>query len=134
MAHNRKLVISDVALVKGRFRNIGPAIDSIRDELEALIVDSKFLDKAPFRWVGLIVRLGLKDHWMPEYEKINAKHGDLPIAIEVDMQGLVNADPEVIRVRFREATLEALLHVGHKYSLPVDALVAARSMPSRLSH
>jgi hypothetical protein len=50
------------------------------------------------------------------------------------MQGLVNADSEAIRVRVREATLEALLHVGHKYSLPVDALNAAKNMPSTLSH
>lgn len=126
MAHNRKLVISDVALVKGRFRDIGPAIDSVRDELEALIIDCRFLDKAPFRWVGLIVRLGLRDQWLPEYERINIKHGDLPIAIEVDVQSLVNADSEVIRARFREATLEALLHVGRRYLLPVDALIAAK--------
>jgi Immunity protein 39 len=126
MRHDRKLVISDVALVKGRFKSVGPAIDSIRDELEKLLIESDFLDQAPFRWIGLIIRLGLMDHWTPEYQRINKKYGDLPIAIEVDVSELVDADAETIRASFRAASLEALIHVGNKYSLPVQPLMAAR--------
>lgn len=126
MAHNRKLVIGGVALVEGRFKNVGPAIDLVRNELEALIIECDLLARAPFQWIGLIIRLGLKDRWSPEYKKINKKHGDLPVSIEVDMRELGNANVEVLCARFRAATLEALIQIASKYMLPDEALLDAQ--------
>jgi len=130
MGHNRKLVIGGVALVKVRLKGTGPAMVSICDELEPILIESGFATQAPFQFVNLIIRYGLKDRWVPEYQKINKKYGDLPIAIEVDVSELVDAKVETIRAKFRKASLEALIHVGHKYGLPVQPLMAAREAAS----
>jgi len=61
MAHNRKLVIGGVALVKARLKNDVQAMSAVRDELEKLLLDCDFFAAAPFKWIGLIIRFGLED-------------------------------------------------------------------------
>jgi len=122
MAHNRKLVIGGAALVKTRLKNTGPAIVTVCDELEQVLAESDFFADAQFKWISLIIRYGLKDKFEPVYQRINKTHGDLPISVEVDTHPLVEADSETIKVVFRRATIEALLHVAQKYNLPTKAL------------
>ncbi len=119
MAHNRKLVIGSVALTKARvkIRLAGPAMDNVRDELEQEIIQSGYLENAPFRWVGLIIREGLVDEGEPHYQRISAKHGDLPIAIEIDTHRLLDATENEMAAVYRKATLIALTHAGEKYGL-----------------
>lgn len=131
MAHDRKFVVGGVALVKARLKGTGPAMVAICDELEPILVQSGFIGQAPFRSVNLIIRYGLKDSFIPEYQKINKKYGDLPIAIEVDVSDLVGADVEKVRTRFRAASIEALVHVGRKFALPIESLLAARDLAAR---
>jgi predicted Zn-dependent protease with MMP-like domain len=119
MAHNRKLVIGSVALTKARvkIRLAGPAMDNVRDDLEREIVESSYLANAPFRWVGLIIREGLVDETEPHYQRISAKHGDLPVAIEIDTYRLLDATEDEMAAVYRKATLIALTHAGKKYGL-----------------
>lgn len=126
MTHNRKLVIGGVALVKARLKGTGAVMVSICDELEPMLIESGFIAEAPFGFVNLIIRYGLKDQWVPEYQKINERYGDLPVTIEVDVSGLVGASVHAIRAKFRAATLEALIQVATKYALPAQPLIAAR--------
>ena len=124
MAHDRKLVIGGVALTKARLKPaiMAAAMDQARDALEGEIIRSGYLDGAPFRWVGLIIREGLVDEAEPHYERISAKHGDLPIAIEVDTHRLLGATTDQAERIYRKAALVALVHAGEKYGLNVEQL------------
>jgi hypothetical protein len=126
MAHNRKLVISGVALTKAR---ISPKLNAlaanrVRDELEREMIDSKFLAKAPFKWIGISIRYGLVDETTPRFENIDDNDGELPLAIEIDVNRLLNASEDAMAAAYRKITLVALIATGAKYSLPVDRLSA----------
>ena len=127
MAHNRKLVIGGVALVKAKLKHDVAAMSAVRDEIETLLVQSNFLAGAPFKWVGLVIRFGLEDKFEPLYQRINKTHGDLPVSIEVDAHPLVGADMETMKAVFRRATIEALLQVARKYNLPTTPLEDCRN-------
>jgi Immunity protein 39 len=91
-AHNRNLVIGTVALVMGRLRKDGTALDEVRDEVEQLMLSTDFLADAPFKFISLIIRYGLVNKTKPDDEPISKKYGDLPIAIELDMTMLKTAE------------------------------------------
>ena len=128
MAHDRKLVIGGVALVKARLKNDGPAMDRVRDELESVIIKAGWFPAAPFRWVGLIIRFGLKTESEPHYQRINKTHGDLPIAVEVDTHQLleIHTEPERMKAFFKRVTIDCLLSVARRYDLPTNALEQER--------
>lgn len=124
MAHNRKLVLGGVALTKARIpaRRNAAAAALVRDELEQEMIDSGYLLDAPFSWVGLMVRYGLKDEAVPHYEIIDKDHGDLPVAIEIDVRRMVDASEDQLSQIYRVTTLRVLIHAGEKFGLPVDRL------------
>lgn len=122
MAHNRKLVIGGVALVKAKLKHDVAAMSAVRDEIESLLVQSGFFAAAPFKWIGLVIRFGLENKFEPLYQRINKTHGDLPVSIEVDTHALLGADIEAMKAVFRRATIEALLHVARKYNLSTEPL------------
>ncbi len=74
-----------------------------------------------------MLRYGLKNDNVPYYEPINKEHGDLPLAIELDTHDLLIADPDDLKRLFTIATLNALIHAGHKYRLPTEALEARKA-------
>lgn len=121
MAHNRKLVLGGVALTRAKLpaRQTAFAMGKARDDLEQEVIRSGYLSSAPFKWVGLIIREGLIDELTPHYQKIDQKDGELPIAIEVDINRLVGASADQATNIYRKAALLALLHVGEKYELDV---------------
>jgi len=94
----------------------------VRDELENEVIQSGYLENAPFGWVGLIIRYGLIDQTEPRYQRINRKHGDLPLAIEIDTHRLLNASEDEIAAVYRKATLTALVHAGARYGLRTDRM------------
>lgn len=124
MAHNRKLVIGGVALTMTKIpaKQNGAAATRVRDELEKEMIQSGYLENAPFGWIGLLVRYGLIDEAEPHYEKISQKHGDLPLAIEIDTHRLLNASEDEMAAVYRKAALIALVHAGEKYELKNDRM------------
>jgi hypothetical protein len=128
MAHNRKYVPGGVALVEGRI--VHGIFFADQDMVEKLVVDSGMLDKAPFRWIGLIYRYGDQHKLLPEYKKISKNWGDLPIAIEFKMEILEWADQNNIKLLYdiyMIGALEAIIHVGKKYNLPIELIEAERA-------
>lgn len=93
------------------------------EELENAITGSHFLDRAPFRWIGLVIRFGVKDETTPQYYKINHKHGDLPVAIELDAGRLQGKSLAELTSEFKNAALRVLVDVGDRYGLPNAALI-----------
>ena len=128
--HNRRLGLSGVSLTKARLpRDDIKAGGEVRNELENLIIDSGYLDGAPFHWVTIIIRYGLINEREPHYQRINRKYGDLPLAIEVDTHEMLGASFEALQRVYRRAVLLALIHAGHKYERPVRLLdVALQAM------
>lgn len=128
--HNRKFVSSTVCLIIGRIRRLHQII-SFSSELENLIIKSGMLEDAPFRWVGLTYRLGRKNMLKPEYDKIDKKDGELPIAVEIKMDILQWADSndiELLKDLYMIAGIEALIDVCKKYKLQgVEFFEAERS-------
>ena len=121
--HDRKLGLGGVALTMQRgIRHDIEAANAVRDEIEAVIIDSGYLGGAPFSWVMLIIRYGLKNDEAPVYQRVSKKDGNLPLAIEVDCREMVDVPLEEVTVVFKRATLRALVHAGRKYKRPTGPL------------
>ncbi|WMS87511.1 Imm39 family immunity protein [Pleionea litopenaei] len=121
MAHNKKLVLGGVSLTKERPNRFAMQVmKEIRDELELLIINSGFLIGAPFIWIGLILRYGLVSADKPKYQKINKKHGDLPVSIELDTNELSGANKSKLKRIMKKATLVALIDIANKYELKAE--------------
>lgn len=135
MKHNRKLGLCSASLTTARLRNHAySAMTDVRDEIEQAIIASDFLADAPFKWITLSLRLGLKNEDEPHYEAINKRYHDLPLAIEVDVHELQQANYQELHRLFGIAVLKALVHAGAKYGLPweeLDRLVRQKEAGSR---
>lgn len=128
--HNRKLVFSGVALTLGSMDNDLRVMGELKDTLEPLMINSGYLNNAPFLWVGIVFLYGLKNETVPHYQRIHKKYGDLPLTLELDMRIFLTADeedPELLKEFFEIATLDCLTHAGKKYKLPIEALEARRA-------
>lgn len=127
MPHNRKLGLCGVSLTTARCNQHDlPVMSEIQNEVEALMISSGFLQEAPFKWVTLALRYGLKYEDEPHYMRVNKKYGDLPLGIELDTHDLRDADRDKLKRIFTLATLRSLIHAGKKYNLPTAALEQRR--------
>ncbi len=123
------LSTSAVAYVQLRIKenNTSKFAKTSRDKIRQLLTGIKFLDNAPFTWVGLMYRYGEKNVFEPEYDKIDKKDGELPIAIEIASEWIEYAsfnDETMLEQIFESTALIALIHVGKKYKLPIEGLEA----------
>ena len=118
----KQLLIGGVGLVRGRVRDAGPVMVEICDELEPHLNEIGFTDSAPFRTVSLILRFGEKEDLSPEYSRIDRRHQELPVAVELPMEVLRKAKRDELKQLFRAATMATLIDVGRKYDLPVTDL------------
>ena len=123
--HDRRLGYSFVSVTQQRINKKWMiSSNKAKADLETLLLSSNYYDIAPFWWVTMIALLGLKNDFEPEYGQINKKYGDLPIEFELDVRDLVEAGADANRIYnlYMRAGLSALIHVGTKYDLPVEAL------------
>ena len=123
MAHNRKLALSGASLTHARVNRHTIGVGSeVRDELEQVMISAGYFDKAPFEWVGVSLRFGLKNEDAPHYQGIDKNDGEIALAIELDTHELQHASREELKRLFMIATLKSLIHVGRKYGLPTEAM------------
>lgn len=123
--HNRKLGLSGAAMTTARLpRYTIEVATHVRDEIERIMIDTDYLSGAPFEWVTISLRYGLKNEEEPHYDPINKQYGDLPLAIELDTNELVDASREEIKKAFELATLKALVAAGKKFNLQYAQLAA----------
>ena len=126
--HNRKFVDGIIFCKKGHLINMRRTI-VVQDLIERIIINSTILDNAPFKWINLMYRLTERNKLKPYYMKINQKYGDLPIAVELDLDLLKwadNTDPQILIDIFMMAGLEALLYVCDKYQLSKELILSER--------
>ena len=121
--HDRKFVFGGVSLTRARTpRHSFEVAPIVQNEIEALMESSGYLGDAPFEWVTLALRYGLKNEEKPHYQRVSKKYGDLPLGIEVDIREVLKADeagPEELKRLFMIASLRALIDAGKKYNLPI---------------
>lgn len=111
--HKRILLIGGVGLVKGNIKDAGKAMVSICDELEPSF-SGEMYENTPFETVSLIFRYGTKIT-LPEIGRINKKHAELEVAVELPMSELRIMRYDDLRARFKAETLRALIAIGDKY-------------------
>jgi hypothetical protein len=131
--HGRKLVLGAVALTNAKFgiaqgrirkKEYFEAVNEARNRIEQLIIADHFFQSKPFSWVGLIIRQGLKNDGLPEFQGIDEKHGDLELAIEIDTNELIDSSAVEIQRVFEIATLNALVSAGVKYDCSMERIQA----------
>jgi hypothetical protein len=123
-AHDRKLGLLGVSLTSVRPpRKCIGVRSKVRDEIEAVMIQSEYLKGAPFEWITLALRYGLNKDDEPIYLGIDKKTGDLELAIGVDTDAIRSADESELKEIFSEATLKALIHAGERYSLNNKGLI-----------
>ena len=113
----------------------GAAANRARDQIEQEIIQSGYFENAPFSWVGITIRYGLVNETKPHYQKIDAKDGELPLAIEIDVRRLLGSTEDEMTAVYRKATLIALAHAGEKYRLNVsriDQLLSEAESPQMI--
>ena len=127
---DRRIGLMGVDLVKSRIRNTHKVYAIINPFLNNFLRENGYYESTPFKWVGLVWRYGMKNDLVPEYQRINKKYGDLPIAIELKAEILMWADQNNLKLLeeiLMIATLEALIHVAKKYKLPTEPLEKERT-------
>ena len=64
--HNRKLGLSGITLTEQKNnRHDAKALTAVRDPVEKVMIESRYLEGAPFSWVTIAVRYGLKNDDKP---------------------------------------------------------------------
>ena len=117
--HNRKLVLSGIALTRARNpKDDVRALSEVRDELERELIAADFFQGAPFSWIGLSIRFGIKTEVAPHFQPICKKDGELPLAIEIETAQMQGVGLEQLKALFRAATLRALLCAASRYNRP----------------
>lgn len=121
--HGRKLGLTGTALTKLKNpKNDVQALSAVRDELEAVLIECGYCENAPFSWVTISIRFGLKEESDPHYQAINKKYGDLPLSIEISVEKMQGISFDELKKIFRRAALKALIHAGQRLGRPVEAL------------
>ena len=127
--HGRKLGLMGVSLTKARLpKHCEAVLSAVREEFEALLDATGYLKDAPFSWVTVALRFGLKDDLEPSFLRVNEKSGDLPLTIELDISGLQGESSEEYRLAYRRAVARALHSAGLRYKLSTESTLALASL------
>lgn len=127
MSKRRTLLIGGAANKRVNLREDGRIMVEICEELEPLLRQMDFVGTAPFETISLIIRYGCTRCETPEYGKIDRVHGELPIAVELELDMLRRVDRNELKRQFLDITLAALIDVAKVYRLPHDELVSKQA-------
>jgi len=97
-------------------------LNEILPFIDQTLSESSYFGNAPFSRIGLIIRYGLKNDTLPEFQRISKKYDELPLAIEIDIRECASLSYEELKQHFLEVCLRALRGVGTKYNVNADAL------------
>ncbi|GHS93166.1 hypothetical protein AGMMS49949_06150 [Alphaproteobacteria bacterium] len=125
-----RLIFGCVDLVGASLQN-GYVMDEIKEEYLGFLNASGYFDNAPFLWVSLMIRYGLKNDKLTTYAgRMSKKYGDIPLAKELDMRVLLTADENdvgMLKDFFEIAALDSMMDAGKKYKLNTKALEERRA-------
>lgn len=113
--------------MKGRIRDAGSVMVEIGEQLEPLLDEIEFVKNAPFKTVSMIIRFGEKTDLTTQFDPIDKRNYELPVAVELEMAKLRFESRDVVKRAFFEATIAVLMDVAHKFDLPAQRLEALRA-------
>lgn len=122
MNDRRSLLVGGVSLVPGRLKFGGKAILMARNEIESKLVEFGYLKKAPFETVSLVIRYGDRENLNPEFNEIDSKNSELPVAVVLNMEQLKLLSMEQLAEKFRITIIEVLCDVAANFDLPYQFL------------
>ncbi len=126
---DRRLSFCAVALVKGRIYNGFKCWDKIKIDIDIFLKKTGYFPTDKFLYVQLLYRYGIKNDLKVEFKRIGKQYGDLPIAVELNMEILMWADKnniDLLHDIFMIAALEALIQVCDKYKLDKHIILDER--------
>ena len=128
--HGRRLAFSGIALTKARNpKDSIKALSEVRDELERILIESRFFETAPFSWVGISIRYGMKTGTTTHFGAICKKDGELPLAIEIETAHMQGASLVDLKTQFTAAALKALISAAERYGLATDLVTQLSALP-----
>ncbi len=121
--HSHKLNLYGIPLNKAKFyAGSRPALDDVRNAIEKVMGDSRYLENAPFPWVTIAIQYGFQNSFEPSYQSINKTYGGLLLVMEVDARDLKNPSHEELEPILERAVLKALICAGRKFARPIEKL------------
>jgi len=97
-------------------------LDGVRDDVEKTIIESRQMDSAPFEFISLMIRYGLKNDASPDTGRIHQSYRDLPLTIEIDLQSIMDKDEKSVQVFFTNVVLLCVIDAFAKYRLSTELL------------
>jgi hypothetical protein len=127
-----RLIFGGVDMVGACMVHDGPIMVQLqKEEYFDFLNSSGYFDGAPFLWISMIIRYGLKNDPKTIYRgRINKKYWDLPLSKELDMRVLLTADENdvgMLKDFFEIAALDSMIDAGKKYKLNIKALEERRA-------
>jgi hypothetical protein len=123
------LLIGGVALMRGRVPAAGPVMVEVCNEWEPRLRELGFVENAPFKTISLIIRFGDLASEAPVLSKVDERTRELPVAFELPMPQLRDADRERLKELFGRAAELTLEAVARKYGLPFPSLLQIPDTP-----
>jgi hypothetical protein len=118
----RNLLIGGVGLVPGNLRSVGPVLADVCNNLEPILIETRYLREAPFKTISVVFRFGDQADRTPEYAAIDRHHEELPVAIYFRMDEARRAKRHELRNAIELATLNMLVDIGKRYRLPIEQI------------
>lgn len=121
--HSQKLNLYGIPLNKAKFyAGSRQALDDVRNAIEGVMGDSRYLENAPFPWVTIAIQYGSRNSNEPSYQSINKAYGGLLLVIEIDARDLINPSRKELAPILEKAVLRALIYAGRRFLRPVERL------------
>jgi hypothetical protein len=128
-----RLIFGGVDLIGARMRHSGKIMVQMQEEYLDFLNSSGYFDGAPFLWVSMIIRYGLKNEKETHYDRITKSDkecGMMPLYKELDMRVLMTADENdvgMLKDFFEIAALDSMIDAGKKYKLKTQSLEDRRA-------
>jgi hypothetical protein len=115
-------LIVGISRVEGRIRKSGAIAQQVQDEINRILKDDKFFEKAPFERVFLTFYYDRFTNLQPCLEGIDTEFNELPVSCVLGIEDMKSKPIEEIERQFYKGALKALLSIANLYGLPSDRL------------
>jgi len=106
-----------VGLKRGRIKNSQKAISQLMEKINPFLVQSSFLDGAPFELISVIIRWGDNYSKVADIRKVDKRHKELPVAFEVPLDELRMESVEKLEVIYAKYAIQILRQVTEDFNL-----------------
>lgn len=103
-------------------KNLRTAAGIVRDDVESALIECKYFDEAPFSWISIILKLGIKDESAPIYEGIS-NDGCLNLSLELNFSEAKLYTLDMMIDKIKNCVLISVLDASRVYRLPSKSIL-----------